>query len=176
MRTCLLSRVVPQDDVSRCNIGYPEGGYSMTSSARASSVGGISRPSAFAVLRLITSSNLTDGKFARVLALRKTIGIGRAAPIIIELVNSVGQQAAEFSEDSARIDGREAVASCQRCDLCTMDGREGIRHHDPAAIRRAGLCGNDRFELGHVANGGCDRIHCKGRSGSFERVQVSLGI
>ena len=32
--------------------------YSITSSARASSVGGTSRPSAFAVLRLITSSNL----------------------------------------------------------------------------------------------------------------------
>src|SRR5262249_12281632 len=34
------------------------GHYSITSSARASSVGGISRPSAFAVLRLITSSYL----------------------------------------------------------------------------------------------------------------------
>jgi len=33
-------------------------GYSITSLARASSVGGTSRPSAFAVLRLITSSNL----------------------------------------------------------------------------------------------------------------------
>jgi hypothetical protein len=32
--------------------------YSITSSARASSVGGTSRPSVFAVLRLITSSNL----------------------------------------------------------------------------------------------------------------------
>src|SRR6516164_8519401 len=32
--------------------------HSITSSARASSVGGTSRPSAFAVLRLITSSNL----------------------------------------------------------------------------------------------------------------------
>jgi hypothetical protein len=32
--------------------------HSITSSARASSVGGISRPSAFAVLRLITSSSL----------------------------------------------------------------------------------------------------------------------
>src|SRR5262249_32775967 len=32
--------------------------HSITSSARASSVGGISRPSALAVLRLITSSNL----------------------------------------------------------------------------------------------------------------------
>src|SRR5919197_6334200 len=33
-------------------------GHSITSSARASSVGGTSRPSAFAVLRLITSSYL----------------------------------------------------------------------------------------------------------------------
>jgi hypothetical protein len=33
-------------------------GYSITSSARASSAGGTSKPSAFAVLRLITSSNL----------------------------------------------------------------------------------------------------------------------
>ena len=32
--------------------------YSITSSARASSVGGISKPSALAVLRLITNSNL----------------------------------------------------------------------------------------------------------------------
>jgi hypothetical protein len=41
--------------------------YSITSSARASSVGGTSRPSALAVLRLITSSNLvgcTIGKSA----------------------------------------------------------------------------------------------------------------
>ena len=32
--------------------------YSITSSARASSIGGTSMPSAFAVLRLMTSSNL----------------------------------------------------------------------------------------------------------------------
>jgi hypothetical protein len=34
-------------------------GYSITSSARASSIAGTSMPSALAVLRLITSSNLT---------------------------------------------------------------------------------------------------------------------
>src|SRR5262245_58877549 len=35
-------------------------GYSITSSARANSVGEISRPSAFAVFRLMTNSNLVD--------------------------------------------------------------------------------------------------------------------
>ena len=41
-----------------------------------------------------------DGKLARLRALEDAIGIARRAPIIIEQVISVGQQAAEFSEDN----------------------------------------------------------------------------
>ena len=41
---------------SASKAGHEPLGYSMTSSTRASSVGGISSPSAFAVFRLITSS------------------------------------------------------------------------------------------------------------------------
>ena len=43
----------------------PPSHHSITSSARASSVGGTSRPSALAVLRLITSSNLVDCRTGR---------------------------------------------------------------------------------------------------------------
>src|SRR5262249_13302917 len=45
---------------SSLGVHYPwrSGTYSITSSATVSSTGGISRPSAFAVFRLITSSNL----------------------------------------------------------------------------------------------------------------------
>src|SRR5262245_13445966 len=139
----------------------------------------MSSPSTLAVLRLITSSNLTgawNGKLARLLALEDAIDIACGAPIRSELVNSVGQQAAEFSEGTARIDGREAEASCQRYDLCTMDVRKGIRHHDQAAIRRESLCGNDRFERGYILDRGCDRLHNQGRSGSFEGVQVRFGV
>src|SRR6516164_10288039 len=57
-----------------------------------------------------------------------------------------------------------------------MNVREGIRHHDEAAIRFTGLCSNDRFELGRVANGGCDRLRSGGQSGSFEGVQEIFGI
>ena len=52
--------------------------YSITSSARASSVGGTSRPSAFAVLRLMTSSNLVGactGKIGRLGALEDAIDV-----------------------------------------------------------------------------------------------------
>src|SRR5262249_15999235 len=104
------------------------------------------------------------------------INIACRGPIRIEPVNSVRQQAAEFSEGSARIAGREAEASCQRYDLCTIDVRKGIRHHDQAAIRRESLCGNDRFDSGYILDRGCDRLHNQGRSGSFEGVQVRFGI
>src|SRR5262249_54002439 len=100
-------------------------------------------------------------QLGRFLALEDAIGIGRAERKIIELVNSVGQQAADFSEDSARIDGRETIASCKRCDFCTMEVREGIGHHDQSAIRLAGLSGNDRLDFRPVANRGCDRLYCE---------------
>ena len=50
-------RYVPKADILRCG---KERRYSATSSASASSFAGIARSSAFAVLRLIKSSNLVD--------------------------------------------------------------------------------------------------------------------
>src|SRR5262249_47188430 len=60
-------------------------------------------------------------------------------------------------------------ASRQRCDLCAMNIHE-------AAIRLTGLCSNDRFEFGRVANRGCNRLHAQGRSCDFEGVQEIFGI
>jgi hypothetical protein len=52
-------REVPEPDMSTCSKRCARmRGYSITSSARASTVVGISRPSALAVLRLITNSYL----------------------------------------------------------------------------------------------------------------------
>src|SRR6185295_2981639 len=45
-------------EASRCANTGNDKAYSITSSARPSSIGGTSRPIAFAALRLITSSNL----------------------------------------------------------------------------------------------------------------------
>ena len=52
---CRHVRFVPEGDLSRCSTNC---GYSITSSARAESPGGTSRPSVFAVFKLITNSNL----------------------------------------------------------------------------------------------------------------------
>ena len=53
---------------------------------------------------------------------------------------------------------------------------EAVRHHDKATVRLACLCGNDGFQLGHVANRCCDRRHCEGSSGGFEGFQPEFGI
>ena len=58
VRHCRQPKTCTQAAVSRCSNMACRTTYSITSSARASSVGGTSRPSALAVLRLMTSSNL----------------------------------------------------------------------------------------------------------------------
>src|SRR5262249_25860653 len=58
-----------------------------------------------------------DWKLSRSLALEDAIDVRRCAPKIIDQVISIGQQAADRSELTVWIDGREAVARRQRCDL-----------------------------------------------------------
>ncbi len=54
-----------------------------------------------------------DGKLVGRRPLEDAIGIGRRALKIIEQVIPVGQQPAQFSEITKRIDGRKTVASSQ---------------------------------------------------------------
>src|SRR5687767_549557 len=68
-----------------------------------------------------------DRKIARLRAAEDAIGIRSDAPIIVENVIGVGQQAAGLSEDTIWINGREKVASRQRCNLHAMGIHEGIR-------------------------------------------------
>src|SRR6516165_5731922 len=110
------------------------------------------------------------------LALENTIDIGRGAPKIIGPVHAVGQQTASFSEETEWIDSRETIARRKRCDFYAMGIREAIRHHDKAAIRLAGLSGNDGFKLISIANRCGNRFHCKEGAGCFEGVQPIIGI
>src|SRR5215217_4445614 len=68
--------------------------HSITSSARASSVGGISRPSALAVLRLMTSSYLVGactGRSAGFSPLRMRSNIEGCVAIQIDQIHAVGE-------------------------------------------------------------------------------------
>src|SRR6516165_2268467 len=75
--------------------------YSVTSSARTRIDRGTSRPSALAVLRFTTISNLVG--------------------------DSVGEQTAFSDSERAPIDRRYVVSGRRRYDRCTIRGREYIR-------------------------------------------------
>src|ERR1700730_15568835 len=69
-------------------------------------------------------------KLAWLCAFEDAIDIGRRTAMVVDYVISIGQQATDFSELTEGIDGRETVASRQRCNLSAMGDREEIRHQD----------------------------------------------
>ena len=88
--------------MSRCS---KQRAYSITSSARASSVGGTSRPSALAVLRLIDQLVLgrrLHRQVGRFLALEDTIYVAGRASILVDKIRPVRDQAAAGDELATR--------------------------------------------------------------------------
>src|SRR5262249_46752630 len=77
--------------------------YSMISSARADRLGATSTPSALAVFRLMTSSNLVDCTTGRSAGLSPL----RILTISFEQARSIADQAANDHELTRFIDGRE---------------------------------------------------------------------
>src|SRR5262249_58515464 len=70
------------------------------------------------------------GKIARLFAFQDAIRIGRRAPKIIDPILSVGQQPTKLSEKTLSINGRETIASGQRCDLRAVSDRERVQNHE----------------------------------------------
>ena len=87
--------------------------HSITSSARASSVGGTSRPSALAVLRLIDQLVLGRRLHRQVgglLALEDAVDVAGRAPVLVDPIRPVGDQAAAGDEEAVRDRPRAACA------------------------------------------------------------------
>src|SRR5260221_14482714 len=83
--------------------------YSITSSARASKVAGTSRPSSFAVFRLMTSSYLVGActvEFAWAGAFEDAVDIGGRAPEHVGLLAAIGQETAARGIVTIRVDCR----------------------------------------------------------------------
>src|SRR5215467_10180896 len=57
-----------------------------------------------------------------------------------------------------------------------MDGLEGIRHCDKAAIRLTCLCGNDGLELRNIVERRRNRLRAERRSDGYGRAQVIFEV
>ena len=114
--------------------------HSITSSARASTVAGTSRPSALAVLRLI--DQLVPGRrlhrqVGRLLALEDAIDVAGRAPVLVDEISPIGDQAAAGDEVASVVDRGQLVPGRQRDDQLAMTHRQRARRHDQAAIAGA---------------------------------------
>ena len=93
--------------------------HSITSSARASSVGGTSRPSAFAVLRLITELVLRRRLYRQVgrfLALEDAINVAGREPVLVGDIRPVGRQTAASDVKGEWVDCGQSVSGRERND------------------------------------------------------------
>jgi len=110
--------------------------YSSTSSARASTEAGRSRPSAFAVLRLTTNSYFVGtctGRSAAFSPLRITSG----EAVLVNPITSVSDQATSGREVALRVYRRQLVPRCKGNDKIAIAPSGRAPRHDQTAVRRA---------------------------------------
>ena len=103
--------------------------HSITSSARASSVGGTSRPSALAVFRLIAElelGRLLDRQVGRLGALQDLVDVVGGAPEQVRIIWSIGHQTARFDEVARVCDRRQQRDVGQGVDANPMSVYERI--------------------------------------------------
>ena len=153
--------------------------HSITSSARASSVGGTSRPSILAVLRLMTSSNLRrlhDRQVRGLCALEDAAGIDAELTPRARNVGSVAHQPADFDILAPRVCRGDRVA-CRKLDqLDTPAGKVGATCAEEGVGPLAHNGREGRIDL--VAGVGVEHLDLQPDSARsrFHIFQCGLGI
>ena len=112
--------------------------HSITSSARASSVGGTSRPSALAVLRLMTSSNLVGclyRKVGRFLALEDAVRRTCRPVGTDRRCHSIAIRPPPCNKITERINRRQPITSYECDDEITVSGGKCVRQHNQTTVR-----------------------------------------
>src|SRR6516165_4787433 len=137
----------------------PQGGHpphhSITSSARASSVGGTSRPSALAVCRLMTNSNLVDCKnrqLGGLRALEDLTGVDADLTPRVQNIGPIAHQQARFDHLTVGTTGRYPIARRERRKLDAPVDEEHLGHNEEGVGPVAYEGGEGRLDL---AAGAC---------------------
>src|SRR6476469_1329749 len=114
--------------------------YPINSSARASSVGGIARPSSLAVFRLMTVSYFgrrLHRQVGRLLALEDAIDVACRTAVLISCVRPIGDQTAGNDEETFPVDRRQLAPSRKRDDQIAVTYRHATPRNDKTATWRA---------------------------------------
>src|SRR5262249_17612234 len=91
------------------------------------------------------------------LALENAVDVRGRAPILVEEIRTIGDQAASSNKEAVEVDGWKVVLCCKRGDLDAMHSRQCASWHDEATIRGTCKCRDDALDLAGVAR--ADRAH-----------------
>ena len=114
-----------------------------------------------AVFRLMTNWNLVGpctGELTRLRTAKDAIHIRRRLPIQIQIVGSVGHQAAILGEVVGRVDRRQAMVCRQRDRLPAMIDIGNVGQHDETTVRLARERIDGALDVGGVMHHGCDHL------------------
>ena len=134
--------------------------YSITSSARASSdrrhveaerLGGLE------VDHQLVLGRRLHRQVGRLLALEDAVDVAGRAPVLVDEIRPIGDQAAGGDEEAIGVDRGQFVPGRKRDDQIAMNDRRRARRHDQAAIRGARECRDGALDLAGVAH--VDRAH-----------------
>ena len=85
-------------------------------------------------------------QIGRLLALEDTIDVVSRAPILVDCIGPVGDQATTKDELAIRVDRGQSMLRCKRNDLIPMNCSSAYCHHQPA-VGVARECGDAAFDL-----------------------------
>ena len=127
--------------------------HSITSSARASSVGGIveaERLGGFQIDHQLVLGRGLHWQVGGFLAFEDAIDVGCRAPVLVDKIGPEGNQAAGGDEEAFVVDRGQLVAGRQRDDQIAIKLRCPARRHDQAGVRRARECRDGTLDLAGV--------------------------
>ena len=145
--------------------------HSITSSARARSVGGTVMPSALAVLRLITKSNLvgcSTGRSAGFGALKDLVYVGSGPPPEIKEARPVTHQAASCYMQPVRIHRRQPVLRRKVSKPCSMHRKHRVSEYKECPHALPGHSPERMIEIFGPARVHEQKLHSQRAGGSFE--------
>ena len=134
------------------------------------------RPSALAVLRLITSSifgRRLHWQVGGLLAFEDAIDVAGRATVLFDVIRPVGDQATSGGEDTIEVDCGQFVPGRQRDDQIAMKLRQRARRHDQAAIRSAREGRDGALDLARVAHVDRSYLHPERRRHGLDYAKLA---
>ena len=102
------------------------------------------RPSGLEIDRQLVLGRRLHRKVGRFFALEDAVDVRRCAPVLINIIGTIGNEAAVGDIDSLEVDRRKLMSGRKRNDQIAMNDRQRTSGHDQTAVRGERKCAGDK--------------------------------